>query len=622
MIGFLNPLLLLGLLGIAIPIAIHLLMRQRPRPQPWAAMRWLQAAMQAAQRRYRLTNLLLLLMRCLIAAMIALAVARPAISGLGASGSLVLVVDLSTSMGPTADGQPLATLAAQMAQGVDEEGAGSLAAWTDLSVITVGQEVLLRHEGSLASGLRLLEGLEVDTWAGGLDAIVDDGRAQDLAQLLPADATVVLVSDFRQDRATRLGEMLAEQVADLRRLRVGDDLPNALIAGVQPPADIRPGQSGVLRMRLQGMVDTARLQLNDGPAETVVLRSSELSSGADSGAEQWVSLQLPPLPAGRHMVQLTLEDEGLLADNYLAYPITVRDRIPALVVGDGLNMVAVALEADPMRIDYRRIDAVALASTPLPESGGIVLLHGRLPVGVDVLPWLREGGILWGSYDALVADPQLAGLLENLEPGAMISSGRVRSGEADLDENFARTQVSDLRSLRRFDEAGEVLLRAGESPLVVALPVGGGFMVVESDDLSADPTLRTTGAIPEWAVRTVRRLAARQLQVPVLESGQPLTQAMTLSRDGTTSDFAAGEPAHLAPGWWQNNEQNSGVVVLPNVGEGALRALSGSEGWTSAAILAPPQRGADWSWWLLLALLALLLGEGAVAAWAGRTYGR
>ena len=61
MLTALHPLLLWGASAIAVPILIHLLLRQRPRPRPWAAMRWLLAAAQAAQRRYRLTNLLLLL---------------------------------------------------------------------------------------------------------------------------------------------------------------------------------------------------------------------------------------------------------------------------------------------------------------------------------------------------------------------------------------------------------------------------------------------------------------------------------------------------------------------------------------------------------------------------------
>ena len=114
---FLHPLLLAGLAAVAVPILIHLLLRERPRPRPWAAMRWLLAAHREASRRWRLTNLLLLLLRCLAVALLALAVARPALPGLGGGAHLVIIVDRSASMGPRgADPGPLAAAQAALAR--------------------------------------------------------------------------------------------------------------------------------------------------------------------------------------------------------------------------------------------------------------------------------------------------------------------------------------------------------------------------------------------------------------------------------------------------------------------------------------------------------------------------
>ncbi len=53
----------LGLAAGAVPILIHLLSRRRVRPLPWAAMQWLLAAVKKHQRRLRLENLLVLLLR-------------------------------------------------------------------------------------------------------------------------------------------------------------------------------------------------------------------------------------------------------------------------------------------------------------------------------------------------------------------------------------------------------------------------------------------------------------------------------------------------------------------------------------------------------------------------------
>lgn len=111
----LNPLLLLGVLAVAVPVAIHLRSTRQLRRVWWGAMRFLQAAIERHQRRRRLEDRLLLLVRCLAVVLLALLLARPAWTGpggcVGAGGSpagggpvtAVLVVDVSGSM-QTGDG--------------------------------------------------------------------------------------------------------------------------------------------------------------------------------------------------------------------------------------------------------------------------------------------------------------------------------------------------------------------------------------------------------------------------------------------------------------------------------------------------------------------------------------
>lgn len=83
---FLHPsILFAGLACIAIPIVIHLLMRRRRKPVPWAAMRFLLEAYQKQRRRLTLEQLLLLALRCLLIALVGGALARPM---LGAAGML------------------------------------------------------------------------------------------------------------------------------------------------------------------------------------------------------------------------------------------------------------------------------------------------------------------------------------------------------------------------------------------------------------------------------------------------------------------------------------------------------------------------------------------------------
>ena len=103
--GFLNPWLLVGLAGVAVPILIHLLNRFRRRRIDWAAMELLRRALVIRSRRIRLEDLLLLALRCLAVALIALAMARPTLTAAGAKWfgaqeqvGAVIALDASFSM--------------------------------------------------------------------------------------------------------------------------------------------------------------------------------------------------------------------------------------------------------------------------------------------------------------------------------------------------------------------------------------------------------------------------------------------------------------------------------------------------------------------------------------------
>lgn len=104
--GFVNPALLAGVGLAGVPILIHLLNRQRHRPMPWAAMKFVLAAYRKTRRRVQLENLLLLLLRVAGVALLAMAVARPFASSEGALApltekrrDLVLLIDGSASTG-------------------------------------------------------------------------------------------------------------------------------------------------------------------------------------------------------------------------------------------------------------------------------------------------------------------------------------------------------------------------------------------------------------------------------------------------------------------------------------------------------------------------------------------
>src|ERR671919_2850117 len=74
---FLAPYMLWGSLAAGIPIALHFFFRSRYRTVPWAAMKFLLESIEQTSRRLRFQELLLLVLRCAVLALLALAFARP-----------------------------------------------------------------------------------------------------------------------------------------------------------------------------------------------------------------------------------------------------------------------------------------------------------------------------------------------------------------------------------------------------------------------------------------------------------------------------------------------------------------------------------------------------------------
>jgi len=102
---FLNLLMAAGLAAVSAPILIHLLHRSKVVPHDWGAMMFLEELVAERARRLRMHELILLIVRALIVACLALAMMRPVIkwasAGVRAPGvhsSVVILLDDSYSM--------------------------------------------------------------------------------------------------------------------------------------------------------------------------------------------------------------------------------------------------------------------------------------------------------------------------------------------------------------------------------------------------------------------------------------------------------------------------------------------------------------------------------------------
>ena len=106
---FLHPLIFtLGAIGISVPILIHILNRRRHKVVKWAAMEFLLAAIRKNKRRLRIEEIIMILLRCLIVLIAGIMLAR--FTGCSDNNqqttffgkqTLVFVLDDSSSMGQT-----------------------------------------------------------------------------------------------------------------------------------------------------------------------------------------------------------------------------------------------------------------------------------------------------------------------------------------------------------------------------------------------------------------------------------------------------------------------------------------------------------------------------------------
>src|SRR5215471_18599634 len=104
--GFVAPLVLLGLGALAVPVIVHLIQRERKRVVEFPSLMFLRRIPYQSVRRRRLRDILLLMVRLAALTLIVLAFARPffrrdSLSAAAQNGAreAVILVDTSYSMG-------------------------------------------------------------------------------------------------------------------------------------------------------------------------------------------------------------------------------------------------------------------------------------------------------------------------------------------------------------------------------------------------------------------------------------------------------------------------------------------------------------------------------------------
>jgi len=342
---FLNFVLLGGVGAASIPLIIHLLHRSRFRVVKWGATHLLDAALMKNSRRIRIEQLLLLLLRCLIPAVLAFCMARPVMSQLAAmagasKSSVVLLLDNSYSM----------------EYGGKENGNFSHAKTTASEIITsLGRgsdvEVVLMAGGN--PDLQSIPNFDLSR-LGKAVASLDAGYGKaDLPGSLEKAASllgkmqntyrqIVVVSDFQKiswsdDEAparTRAAELLKgmplpPQITFVQQGNEGRDNVcvesldfSRLIVGVRQPVQVRAnlrnfGDNTYSELRVYFRVDGTERG------------ASQISLGP--GERQQVLFTHAFEKAGSHVIEVVADADSLKADNSYQAAIPVWDTVPVLL---------------------------------------------------------------------------------------------------------------------------------------------------------------------------------------------------------------------------------------------------------------------------------------------------
>ncbi len=402
---FFNPMLLGGLALIAVPIVLHLIMRQRPRHFVFPAIQFLKNHHQANRRRLRLRQWLLLLLRVLLLALFVFALARPRMAA--TPGALVdqqepvaavMVVDTSPRMGYRHENATRLEKARELGGWL----IGQLPADSQVSVMDSAL-LLKRFEFSARQAQQRLDRLETVGNPYPMPSMVE--QALDLLTQKPEMRKELYILTDRTEQAWTAAAF--ERVRG-RLQQMGDVGVYVIDVGVDEPRNVAVGD---LRLSADVVSRNSPLRLRteiwrEGPADS---RAVTLLTRGESGAmeeRQTIQVDLPAdgaqpvefdltgLPEGWHQGEVRLVgDDGLALDDVRYFTAEVRPAWKVLLVGpdtDSTSYLAQALAPESWRArgraryDVRQVDYAGLLETPLTGTYSIVgLVDPPAPLPAD-----------------------------------------------------------------------------------------------------------------------------------------------------------------------------------------------------------------------------------------------
>jgi hypothetical protein len=639
MMTFLSPLLLWGTLLGAIPIIIHLLNRRRFRRVEWAPMRYLKLTIQRNRRRIQLEQLLLLLLRIALLALLFFYLARPVLNptgleewlGTGGRSSHVVLLDDSLSMGYAAGGTPAWNRAREAA-------AALLAAarpqdrCTLVTTSTPRAPVLQEVEGARrgdfsATALALPLTATHAAWPSVLEAVdeVLRGCTYPTRQL-------TIVTDLRKSgwepAVSAISRRWQEQGLRVRLVDVGSDLvDNVSLQSIAPLdrtvlAGAESRWEAVIRNESTRSIAGAKaiLRVDDKPTELALpdLPAHEITRVP-------FSVQFPG--AGPHDLSLQIPEDPLAGDNARWVAVPVKDSLLIRLVdgepssepfGSEVDYLAaplsvgvgpaeawrleVALENDFLSPRLETADVLVLANVAAlqPDQAGrldqlvkagmglFFFCGAKLDAGLynDLL--YRQNVRLLPLLLKTYVDQKFTGVI--VEPVRPSPLEKLLELKASALERVSVRQIMTVEEKEGAGEDGQVRVLArwndpGRSPAVIERKTGEGCVLLWTT--TADRAGNDWPIEPSFvlAVREAVRGSARPTRFTnTITGGERMTRIIHSSQQITNARLTSpgsGEPQSLAAVPLEEEPGESGpavAITVPDTRRAGLYRLNWDEG--------------------------------------------
>ena len=497
--GLFAPWFLAGLAALAVPFYVHLLRRHTTNPRPFSSLMFFERRTQSSIKHRRLRYLLLLSLRTLLFALLALAFANPFINRTAAKMSgeklLLLVIDNSFSMRA---GSRLADARREAFSVLDSRRPDNRA-----QVMALGAQLQALTQPSLDAG----------TLRAAIDSLQPgDSRAnyaelaravRSLAGAVPTPIELHFFSDIQKSAMPASFSELAlpGNVSLVLHPVAKDSVPNWTVESVNAPGQVWDPKKTRVQAVVAGFgtpaaTRTVSLVVNGKTAATKTVE-------VPAGGRATVEFQSLDVPYGFTRCEVRIDSADTFpADDVSQFAVERSDPRRALFVSDAadsrspLYFKSALASAEQAAFTLDTVSAGQASSMPLSKYAFIVLsdlISVPAALESDLLKYVQAGGSVWIAEGAAAAHaariPVFGGNVLDSRDYARTSDRFLNVGETD--PSYPSLENTDRWSGVKFyfavkvdpGDARVVARLSDQTPLLIEKKIGEGSVLLFTSGL-------------------------------------------------------------------------------------------------------------------------------------------